>query len=96
MLCDDRPGNREECSAAALAAELRLRANVEERKVACYQVVGDTCGLIQDIDLAVEHVLGLLVCVLGDVASGAGLDAVEARGEVCGVVLSLSLDARCC
>lgn len=48
--------------------------------------------LIQHIDLALKHVLGLLVRVRGDIARGAGLDAVEARCEVCWVVLGLGLD----
>ncbi len=93
MLGDDWPGHREESCAAALAAELCLGSDMEESKVACDQVVCYACSLVEDINLAIEDVFGLLVCVLGDVACGAGLDAVEARGEVCWVVLGLCLDA---
>lgn len=66
---------------------------MEERKITRYQVVRDACGLVQDVDLAIEYVLGLLVCVLRDVASGTGLNAVEARCEVSRVILGLGLNA---
>jgi hypothetical protein len=49
--------------------------------------------LVQHVDLPLQHVLGLLVRVRGDVARRAGLDAVEARGEVGWLVFGLRLDA---
>jgi hypothetical protein len=51
---------------------------VEEGKVAGNKVMCDARCLVQDVDLAVENVLGLFVVVLGDVACWACLDPVEA------------------
>jgi hypothetical protein len=93
MFRDYWPRDREEGCAARLARKLRLATNMEERKVTSHKVVRYSCCLIQDIDLSVQHVLGFLVCVGGDVARGAGLDAVEAGGEVCGGVGGLSANA---
>jgi hypothetical protein len=42
--------------------------------------VCDAGGFVENVDLAREHVFGFFVGVGGDVARGAGLDAVEARG----------------
>jgi hypothetical protein len=53
---------------------------VEERKVSGNKMMRDTRRLVQDVDLAVENVLGLFVCVLGNVTLGPRLDLVEARG----------------
>jgi hypothetical protein len=80
MLCDDRPCNRKERRASTLTRELRLRSDVEERKVSSNKMVRDTRCLVQDVDLPVENVLGLFVVVFGDIAGRAGLDAVEAGG----------------
>lgn len=82
MLGNNRPGHSEESSSARLAGELALGANVEESPVASDEVVCDASGLVENVDLAVENVLGLLVVVGGDVAGGARLDAVEAGGQV--------------
>jgi hypothetical protein len=51
---------------------------VEERKVSGNKMVRDTRRLVQDVDLAIENVLGLFVCVLRNVALWAGLNLVEA------------------
>lgn len=93
MLRDNWPGHCEKRRSAALAAELRLRPDMEEGKVACDEMMCDACSLIQDVNLPGEHVLGLFVGVLWDVACGTSLDAVEARGQVGRVVLGLGLDA---
>jgi hypothetical protein len=53
---------------------------VEERKVSGNKMMRDTRRLVQDVDLTVENVLGLFVCVLGNVALWTGLNLVEARG----------------
>lgn len=92
VLRDNRPRYREESSSAALAAKLRLGTNMEEGKIPRYQMMRHPRRLVQDINLPVEHVLGLLVRVRGDVACRAGLDAVEARCEVGWLVLGLGLD----
>jgi hypothetical protein len=55
---------------------------VEESKVSRNEMMSDTCRLVENIDLAIENILGLLVCVLWDVARGSSLDAVEAGGQV--------------
>jgi hypothetical protein len=44
----------------------------------------DASRLIQNVDLTAEDVLGLLVCVLRNVARWACLDLVEPRGQVGG------------
>lgn len=77
MLCDDRPGNGKESCATGLARELSLGSDVEESEVSSNKVMCDTGGLVQDVDLTVKNVFCLLVCVLGDVAGGSCLDAVE-------------------
>jgi len=82
MLGDDRPGHRKERLSSRLARELRLRPNMEEREVASNKVMSYARRLVQDVDLAVEHVLSLLVVVCRNVACGSGLDTVEARGQV--------------
>ena len=82
MLGDDRPGHRKERLSSRFARKLRLRPNVEERKVASNKVMRYSCSLIQDVDLTAEHVLGLLVVVRRNVACGPGLDTVEARSQV--------------
>ena len=78
MLRNYRPSHSEECHSPAFAAELRLRAYMEEREISCNKMVRDTGCFIQDIDLARENILSLFVGICGDVACGAGLDAVEA------------------
>jgi hypothetical protein len=50
---------------------------MEESEIPRNKMMRDTRGLVQDVDLAVEHVFGLFVCVLGDVARGTCLDPVE-------------------
>lgn len=77
MLCDDWPGDSEEGSSARFARELGLGSNMEESKVACDKVMCDTSCLVEDVNLAVENIFGLLVCVLGNVAGGSCLDPVE-------------------
>lgn len=94
MRVDDRPRHREESRSTTLARELRLAAHREERPISSHQVVCDAGRLIENVDLSVEDVLGLLVCVGGNVAGWARLDAVEAGCEVgrANAFLSLSLD----
>jgi hypothetical protein len=92
MLCNNRPGDGKESGATRLARKLRLRSDVEESKVASNKMMRDTRCLIQDVDLSVEDVLGLFVVVFGNVAGGAGLDAVEARGQICWRVFGLGAD----
>jgi hypothetical protein len=50
---------------------------MEEGEISCNKVVRDTCRFVQDIDLAVENILCLFICVLGYIARGPGLDSVE-------------------
>lgn len=78
MLRDDGPGDSKEGCSTRLARELGLGSNMEESKVACNEMVRDASCLIEDVDLTVEHIFGLLVSVLGDVARGSCLDSVEA------------------
>lgn len=66
---------------------------MEERKVAGDEMMRDSGSLVQNVDLAREDVLCLLVGVGGDVARGAGDNAVEARCEVGGGIGGFGLDA---
>jgi hypothetical protein len=93
MLRNYRPCDRKERCAARLARELSLTSNMEKREVASYQVMCNTRGLVKHINLSVQHVLCLFVCVRGDVACGAGLNTIEAGGEVCWGVGGLGADA---
>jgi hypothetical protein len=67
---------------------------MEESEVTSNEMMRDTGSLVQYVDLAVENVLGLFVCVLRDVAGGSCLDAVEAGGQVGWGVCSFGLDAE--
>jgi hypothetical protein len=67
---------------------------MEESEVTSNEMMRDTGSLVQYVDLAVENVLGLFVCVLRDVAGGSCLDAVEAGGQVSWCVCSFGLDAE--
>jgi hypothetical protein len=82
MLGDDRPRDRKESCSARLARKLCLRTDVEESEVSRNEMMSDTCRLIENVDLAIQNVLGLLVCVLWDVTRGSSLDAIEAGGQV--------------
>lgn len=78
MLGDDRPRDRKESCSPRLARKLRLGTDVEESEISRNKIMSDTCCLIEDIDLSIQNVFCLLVCVLWDVARGSSLDAVEA------------------
>jgi len=78
MLSDDRPSHRKESCSARLARELCLGTDVEESEISGNEMMGDTSRLVEDVDLAVQNVFCLLVCVLGNVSCGPSLDAVEA------------------
>ena len=93
MLRDDCSRDGEECCSSALAAELRLGANVEERPVAGYQMMRDPGRLVEDIDLTRQDVLCFLVSVGGNVARGTWLDLVEARCQVGRAIGGLCADA---
>ena len=93
MLRDNCPRDGEECCSSALAAELRLGANMEECPVAGHQMVCDSGRLVEDIDLTQQDVLCLLVSVGGNVARGTWLDLVEARRQVRGAIGGLCADA---
>lgn len=77
MLCNNRPSDSKESRSTRLAGKLSLGSYMEESKVTCDKVMCDAGSLVQNVDLAAEHVLGLFVCVWGDVAGGSCLDAVE-------------------
>lgn len=51
---------------------------MEESKITRNKMMRDVRCLVQNVDLAVENVLGLFVVVCRDVPCGAGFDAVEA------------------
>lgn len=55
---------------------------MEEGKVTCDKMVDYAGSLVQNIDLAAQDILCLLVVVCGDVTSGSRLDSVEAGGQV--------------
>jgi hypothetical protein len=80
MFRNHGPRDRKEGQPATLARKLGLGADVEECEIASNEVVCDAGGFVENVDLAREHVFGFFVGVGGDVARGAGLDAVEARG----------------
>lgn len=54
---------------------------MEESKVTRDQMVSDTRGFIQDIDLTTQHIFGLFARVV-QWFRWAGLDLVEAGGQV--------------
>jgi hypothetical protein len=66
---------------------------MEEGEISCNKVVRDTCRFVQDIDLAVENILCLFICVLGYIARGPGLDSVEPWSQVGGGVGCFSSDS---
>ena len=66
---------------------------MKECKIAGDEMMRDSGSLIQNVDLAREDVLCLLVGIGGDVARGTGDDAVEAGGEVGGGIGGFGLDA---
>jgi hypothetical protein len=80
MFRNHGPRDRKEGQPATLARKLGLGADVEECEIASNKMMCDAGGFVEDVDLAREHVFGFFVGVGGDVARGAGLDAVEARG----------------
>lgn len=82
MLSDDRPCHGEECGSARLARELCFRSDVEEGKVTCDKVMCNSSSLVQDVDLAVQDILCLLVVVCGDITSGSRLDSVKTGRQV--------------
>ena len=77
----DGPGNSVEGESGALCRELDLATDMEEGKVARNQVVLDASSNVENVDLAIEDILGLLEVVKRG-ARGAGLDLVEAGCEV--------------
>jgi hypothetical protein len=77
---NDGPRNCKERKSTALARKLCFGTDVEKGKVARHKMVRDAGGFVEDVDLTRKHVFGFFVCVGGNVARGAWLDAVEAGG----------------
>ena len=88
----DGPCDGVKSETVALSRELNLGANMEECKVAGNQVVLDASSNVENVDLAIEDVLGLLKGVVG-VPGWPGFDLVEAGCEVRRCVLGVCADA---
>jgi hypothetical protein len=66
---------------------------MEESKISRNEMMCNACCLVQYVDLAVENVFGLFVCVWRDISCGSCLNPIESRGQVGWGVGGLSSDA---
>lgn len=74
-----RPRNRIKRKPSRLSRKLHFTPDIKEREITRYQMMGDTGGFIEDIDLSADDVLGFFAVVV-EGFGGAGFDFVEAGG----------------
>lgn len=87
----DRPCNGIKCKTRRFRRELHLRANVEKRKVPSDQMMSDSCGFIQNIDLSAYYILGLFARIV-ERLRWSSFDFIKAGSQVAWRVGSLSTD----